>query len=234
MKPRTLLLLHGALGSRSQFETLVPLLDREVDVRTPEFEGHGSEPDPGRGFRVGHFVGNITGYMDREGIDRASIFGYSLGGFVGLALAAEYPRRVAGVFTLATKILWTTEVALKEAGQCDAEKIIAKVPQFAAELERRHPVAGWRSVLDNTRGFLLELGIHNPLQHETLARIQAPVRIGCGENDPLVPPAEASAVSGMIPGSTVEVFPASPHAFERYSSEALAASIVSFVRSLDT
>ena len=38
---KKLLLLHGALGSAQQFDTLIALLEHTYDVFSFDFEGHG-------------------------------------------------------------------------------------------------------------------------------------------------------------------------------------------------
>ena len=54
-----LLLLHGVLGTSTQFKQLIPLLKDKYDVHTLDFEGHGSSPPQNRPFRSKHFAENV-------------------------------------------------------------------------------------------------------------------------------------------------------------------------------
>ncbi len=117
--PSHLLLLHGALGASDQFAPLLPLLARHFTVHTLDFEGHGPAPLRNRPFRIQHFAENVIDYLDAHRLNAIDLFGYSLGGYVALYLARTQPDRVSGVFTLGTKLQWSSD--LKEA--CSASNL---------------------------------------------------------------------------------------------------------------
>ena len=89
-----LLLLHGAIGAKSQLVKLVDALDNTLNVHTLDFEGHGAAADAGRPFRMQHFVENVIAYMDANGLVQIDIFGHSMGGYVGLLLATQQLLRL--------------------------------------------------------------------------------------------------------------------------------------------
>ena len=60
-------------------------------------------------------------------------------------LARTHPNLVTGIATLGTKFYWDPEVAARETGRLDPQKIAAKVPHFARTLAARHPAAGWET-----------------------------------------------------------------------------------------
>src|SRR5258708_38717917 len=64
--------------------------------------GHGGRPLD-RPMTVPAFAADIVAYMDREGIDRTILAGYSFGGAIALYIARHWPQRVSGVVALATK-----------------------------------------------------------------------------------------------------------------------------------
>ena len=163
MKKYDLLLLHGALGSKSQFTSLTSQLKDTFRIHTLDFEGHGSAPMRDRAFRDDHFAENVTDYLDENGLGRVGIFGYSLGGHVGMYLAKTQPERVDKMFTIATKFVWTPEIADREIALLDPKKILKKVPQFARVLEERHTASGWKNVLQKTAEMFFELGRKNLL-----------------------------------------------------------------------
>src|SRR5262245_1434341 len=134
------ILLHGALGDASQ---LAPLAERLASVggravTVLELPGHGTTPLTDGSFGIEAFAHAVVDALDESGIADADFFGYSMGGYVALYLAATAPTRVRRVATLATKLAWTPEVAARESSLLDAATIRAKVPKFAAALEQRH------------------------------------------------------------------------------------------------
>lgn len=211
-----LLLLHGALGASGQLEPLASVMTASARVHRLDFEGHGSEPARDRPFRASHFVENVIAYLDRSGIERVNVFGYSMGGYVALCLAGSRPGRVAGIATLGTKFRWDHATAAREASRLNPEKIREKVPRFAEALEARHQSAGgWESVLARTAEFLEDLGANPPLTDEVLAQVPQPVLVMVGDRDATVSVDESRGVVRSLPAGRLTVLPDTPHPIEQ-------------------
>jgi len=75
-----LLLLHGALGSKKQFDELVPKLREHMHatVYRINFEGHGTSGPVSSPFRIEYFVENVLGFIDEHKLPKVNIFGYSI------------------------------------------------------------------------------------------------------------------------------------------------------------
>ena len=228
MSRANLLLLHGALGSKSQFSSLIPLLEETFHIHTLDFEGHGSSPLRDRAFRDEHFAENVLDYLNENSIQSVSVFGYSMGGHVGLYLARKHPERIHRIFTLATKFLWTPENIDREASSLDAERILKKVPHFARVLQDRHAVSGWKNVLQKTREMFYELGESNSLPIEELRQIHHVVRIGVGDRDSMVNIEESVQVYRSLPQGELQIFPNTPHPLEKVPVSYLVSSMVGF------
>jgi pimeloyl-ACP methyl ester carboxylesterase len=224
-----LVLLHGALGDATQLAPLADRLGPERRSTIVELEGHGATPLRGRPLRIESFAEAVLDAMDQRGIERADFFGYSMGGYVALHLAATAPERVRRVATLATKLAWTPEIAERECAMLDATTIRAKVPKFAAALEARHTAAGWETLLAESADLLRDLGRQPRVTEETLASIVQPVRIGVGDRDATVTIDECVAAARRIPNGELEVYPRTPHPFEKAPIERLARSLFEFL-----
>jgi len=224
------ILLHGALGDATQLAPLADRLGRDRRTIVAELEGHGPTPSRGRPFRIESFAAAALETMDGASIDQADVFGYSMGGYVALYLAATSPDRVRRVATLATKLAWTPETAARECALLDAATIRAKVPKFAAALEARHTAAGWEALLTNTAELLRELGSRPRLTNEVLASIRQPARIAVGDRDGTVTIDECVSAVRQLPQGELEVFPRTPHPFEKVRIERLAYSLSEFFR----
>ena len=225
-----LILLHGALGTSTQFKALIPRLREKYDVHTLEFEGHGSSPPENRPFRTEHFAENVLEYMKMNAVKAADIFGHSMGGAVGLYLARFYPKRVKRVFTLGTKFVWTPEISEKENVFLDPKKLLEKVPKYAMELQRRHTASGLEKILEMIREMNVSLAKESALQNEDIKKINKKVRIGVGDRDYLVSIEESVNVYRLLQHGELQIFPDTSHPLERVSMPSLANSIVNFFR----
>lgn len=222
------MLLHGALGSKSQFSSLISLLEETFHIHTLDFEGHGSSPLRDRAFRDEHFAENVLDYLNENSIQSVSVFGYSMGGHVGLYLARKHPARIHRIFTLATKFLWTPENIDREASSLDAEKILKRAPHFAKVLQDRHAVSGWKNVLQKTREMFYEFRESNSLPIEELRQIHHVVRIGVGDRDSMVNIEESVQVYRSLPQGELQIFPNTPHPLEKVPVSYLVSSMVGF------
>ena len=230
MTKPNLLLLHGALGSKSQFSPLIPFLEDAFQIHTLDFEGHGSSPLKNRPFRLDHFAENVLDYLNENSISCVDLFGYSMGGHVGLYLAKKHPERIHRVFTFATKFLWTPELADREAASLEADTMLKKVPQLAQVLEERHSVSGWKNVLEKTKEMFLEQGKKNILPVEDMGQIPHAVRIGVGDRDKMVSIEESVDAYLSLPRGELQILPKTPHPLEKVPLSNLVHSIFDFFR----
>ena len=226
-----LLLLHGALGAAAQFAALCPLLEPHFRVFTLDFEGHGPRPAAARGYQLAFFVDNIAAFIAAESLPAVRIFGYSMGGYAALVLAARQPELVYSVMTLGTKFFWDEPTATREAARLDPATIKAKVPAFAHALAARHASgAGWEAVVRGTATVLHGLGAEPLLPPAVLAGIRQPVRVLVGDRDATVPLEETATAYRTLPLGQLAVLPGVGHPLERIPSAVLAAHIDAFFR----
>lgn len=218
---KQLLLLHGAIGSAEQLVPLQQILRASYDVHTLNFTGHGGQAFNGE-FSVERFANEVIAYLDTKNIASINIFGYSMGGYVALYLAKQYPQRVLHIITLATKFHWDEMTAKKEVGMLDADKIVAKVPAFAEALEKRHAPNDWKDVLNKTKTMLLSMGADNPLKIEHYKEVSAPVTILIGDRDKMVTLEETIAVYKSLPAAKMGMLLDSHHPIEQVDTDMLA------------
>jgi len=227
MKP--LILLHGAIGAGDQLQPLAALLSAHYDVHVIGFSGHGAARPTDEPFSMQLFANDVRGYMLSSGIARASIFGYSMGGYVALFLARHSPELVDRIVTLATKWHWDEATAAKETQMLNAEKIEQKVPAFAEALHKRHAAHSWRNVLAKTAAMMLSLGADNPLKAEDHAAVTQPSLILLGDRDKMVSFEETLAVYKALPNAQLGLLPGTGHPVEQVDAEVLGFFIRRFV-----
>ena len=114
-----LVLLHGIGGHAEAYSRNVVRLGQSHRAMAIDFIWHGysSRPPYVDGQDIQMYADQVIDLLDAEGIDRASIEGESLGGWVGLWLALEHPDRVDRLILNTTAgIAWTSEIKEDHAG----------------------------------------------------------------------------------------------------------------------
>ena len=154
-----LILLHGALAQKHQFNDLLPLLHCG-EVLPLDFPGHGDLPFTDNTiFNLPLLAEYVLSVMDKNEIQQADLMGYSMGGYVAMYLANKYPDRFTGILTLATKYRWNHEIALQETARLNPEVLTEKAPAFVAQLQNLHPHTDWKLLLNQTAAFMNDLEI---------------------------------------------------------------------------
>ncbi len=223
-----LLLLHGAIGAKDQLGELAGLLENDFVVHSLNFNGHGGEALTSEPFSIAAFAAEVEEYLSNHNIQEASVFGYSMGGYVAMYLAKQKPQLLNKIVTLATKFYWNETVAEKEASMLNAETIEEKVPAFAETLKHRHYPNDWKLILQKTKTMLLQMGRQNPLQLNDYSTILQPVLLLLGDNDKMVTKEETEAVQKVLPNGSFQLLEQTPHPIEKVNSENLARIINKF------
>lgn len=216
-----LLLLHGALGHPQQFIPYERALGSRFQLHKILFRGHGGSGIPVAGLPIEAFVSQVADYVRVNHLHKVKIFGYSMGGYVGLLYAAQFPERVASILTLATKFHWTEAGALQEAQMLDPDRIREKVPRFATQLVGWHGEQHWEKLLSAIGKMMLQLGKDPLLSADVLSRIQLPVQLMIGDKDSMVSIEETAAAAAMLPSGKIVVLRETRHPFEQVNAAAL-------------
>ena len=194
----TIVLLHGANGAREEMTPLAALLPPPLRPFAPNWLGHGGRPPPGADYSVAALVDDLIATLDREGISRCFLFGYSIGGYLALALARRQPERVRGIATLATRHIWDRESVDHLVHLADPARLTRPGNPRAAELARVHHPTDWQLVNGANRRMFADLGASPPLSDDDLRAIAAPVLVLNGTQDPLVSVDESQALAALF------------------------------------
>ena len=169
--------------------------------------------------------------MQQHNIEQANIFGYSMGGYVGMYIAKHYPEKIIKLITLATKFYWDEITASKEIKMLHAKTIEQKVPAFAEELEKKHSPNDWKIVLQKSAEMIAELGRNNILKTEGYISITTPCLVMLGDHDKMVTLDETVNVYRLLPNAQLNILPNTHHPIERIDTNMLFYMIHKFLRS---
>lgn len=89
-----MIVLTGAHMDIMSMGKIIPMLAEIHQVYALEFQGHGHTEDIDRPITYQNLADDVVDFMDAVGIEKADVFGYSMGGQVGLKLAISHPQKV--------------------------------------------------------------------------------------------------------------------------------------------
>ena len=224
-----ILFIHGLGGNwQSWLENLPAFMDghRVVAMDLPGF-GHSEMPR--ERITIDGYASWLAALMDELGIDRATLVGNSMGGFIGADAAVNQPDRIDKLVLVSAAALWNERrrarplVTLSKLTKAYSTKLAAQW-----ELAHRHP---------NLRGpILFQTGIRHPRRlapelaweimsgagspgfadalealyrhriRDDLERISCPTLIVWGTHDQLVPLKHAFEYEAMIEDARVVVY----------------------------
>ena len=88
-----ILCVHGITANCRCWDVLAAALTPEFRVLAMDLRGRGRSEKPSTGYSLDHHLRDINCLLDDLQLGRAVIMGHSLGAFIGLAFAAQYPQR---------------------------------------------------------------------------------------------------------------------------------------------
>lgn len=136
------MLLHGYLESLLVWEEFVPLLYKQVRVVTLDLPGHGISEVKGEVHTMEYLADTVKAALDALKIERCTLVGHSMGGYVALAFCERYPERLERLVLLSSTPNADTpekaenrrrEIALVKAGKKEQLARVAPAAGFAEQ-----------------------------------------------------------------------------------------------------
>jgi pimeloyl-ACP methyl ester carboxylesterase len=175
-----LIVLHGAYMNIPTMGEIIPMLAETHTVYALELQGHGRTNDIDRPITYPNMTDDVAAFMDAVGLERADVFGYSMGAAVGLRLAIDHPDKVDQLVAAST--------AYDLSGM--QPEYNAMVPTMAPEMFIGTPMEdAWKQYAPNPDGFRPFVERMIALEHEPMAweadvkALKAPVLLIAGDAD---------------------------------------------------
>lgn len=218
-----MLLLGGSLGTTlAMWDRQLPLASEFRLVRF-DHRGHGGSPVPPGPYEIADLGQDVIELLDVLGIERCSYCGLSLGGMVGMWLAANAGERIDRLVLVCTSAYMPPASMWRERYEA-VRRADSVEPVADGALERwltpgfaeRHPeIRAWvRSMLTGTppEGYAAccEAIERMDLRAE-LGRITAPTLVVSGSEDPSTPVEHQRVIAESIPGAKHEIVSAAAH-----------------------
>ena len=215
--------LGNSLGTtRELWEPQLGVLGGRFRLLRYEHRGHGGSPAPPGPYALADLASDVLQLLDDFEIAAASYCGVSLGGMIGMWLAAHAPERIdaLGLCCASARLppaeAWTARAAqVRGAGMASiSRQVVGRwfTPAFAA----RDPatVAGFARTLEgvNPEGYAgcCEAIAAMDLR-PSLARISAPTLVIAAAEDPATPPWHGARIASEVGRSRLRVIRGAAH-----------------------
>ncbi|HUZ52381.1 MAG TPA: 3-oxoadipate enol-lactonase [Streptosporangiaceae bacterium] len=232
------LVLGDSLGtSRAVWDPQVPALAEHFRLLRFELPGHGGSAAPAGPYTIADLGAGVLALLDQHGIERAAYCGISLGGMIGMWLAAEHPGRIAALGLVCSSAYlppasaWLARAdQVRTAGLASisgqsigrwftrafAEREPGVTAAFAADLERTD-ATGYAGCCAAIAGMDLR---------SRLGSITAPTVVIAGEQDPTTPPDHGALIASGISGARLVVVARAAHLANVSSPDEVTAALL--------
>lgn len=244
-QPRYLVLQHGNGRSSRFWYSWVPYLSRFYRVVRPDVRGLGlsaADFDLEREFTLEHCVNDLLAIIDHLGADSVHFCGESMGGMLGIALAAMHPQRVRTLTLVSTPVYIGDRMKLNYAPNA-AEKLDREAWIEATNRSMRFPpdtdpgLLDWykqefsRNRADVQAAMAQLVNSANVLPY--LDRIQAPVLGLYPSAGPVTTPEQEQMLADHIHDLRLVHLPCSYHKVQMVFPAACATHLLHFVAQYD-
>lgn len=234
-----ILLLHGFPLDGAMWSGVARLLAPRLRVLKPDLPGRENTPAEADG---------MEGYADfveavlRELPAPVGLVGFSMGGYVALALMKRRPEKVR-----ALSLVDTRAAADDEAGKAKRDEAIAKVRAEGVRaiadmmvekllapdsLRKGELVERVRRIMLRQDPKTIEADLkamkERPDSRDFLPEISVPTLVAVGEQDVLTPPSEAREMATAIPGARLVTIPEAGHLTPMERPKAVAEALGDF------
>jgi 3-oxoadipate enol-lactonase len=210
---RPTLVLSNSLGTtHAMWDPQIADLTEHFRVLRYDSRGHGSSDVSPGPYDIGLLARDVLALLDALELERVRFCGLSIGGMVGMWLAANAPARIEQLVLSNTSAhiggpeLWNSriETVRREGMQALAGTVIERwfTPRFRESSPQT--VARIRDMLLATppEGYAAcAAAVRDMDQRESVARIAAPTLVICGTQDPATPPEHGRFIAQRVSGA---------------------------------
>lgn len=227
-------LIMGFSGSgRGWGEAFLKLMEARFKIFVIDNRGTGESDKPDAEFSLGDLAADVAAVLDHAKTPRAHVFGISMGGMIAQEFALAYPERTRGL------VLGCTNCGASHSIAADPAAIANLIPAPGMDpieqARRAFSVACGKAFLNSAAGqnvltqALAEMGNYPVTPMHTfmrqgqaiggfdsfarLGQIKSPTLIIHGDDDSIVPFANADVLQGAIAGSKKHTLKAAGHMF---------------------
>jgi len=240
-----LLLIMGLGYTLDMWNRALPALAERYRTIVFDNRGVGRSDVPPGPYSIQMMAADARAVMDQAGIEKAHVFGVSMGGMIAQEFTLQYPERVRSLVLGCTACGGLKAVPaapevfgilLARATMTAEEAIRAMIPFIYDEATPRERIEEdlevRRRTLPAVEGYTAQVQAIIAWQsYSRLSQITVPTLVIHGESDKLVPPENGKLIAANIPGAKLVMLPKASHIFITDQQEAANQAVLSFLDS---
>ncbi|GAB4505642.1 MAG: alpha/beta fold hydrolase [Anaerolineales bacterium] len=207
-KGTPLMLVHGYPLDHTIWDKVVPLLENDFDLILPDLRGFGESQVVETEYSLTDMADDLAALLDHLGIQQTCLAGHSMGGYIALAFARVWPRRLRGLGLVASQAIADTPE--RRQGRYETASAILRdgVRQVAEEMSRKltpdvHAQVFVQKVIAAQSPVGLAGALRAMARRENampfLSSFRLPLVIVHGDADVLVPVERAHEIKAALP-----------------------------------
>ena len=211
----TMLFSHGLLWSGKMFRKQVDFFKDRYHIITYDQRGQGQSSVPETGYELDQLYLDAVGLIEKLNLKKVHFIGLSMGGFIGMRLAARRPDLMHSLILMETSAELEPSTAkyallntiVKIFGVKAIVSPVMKImfgDKFLNDASRKEEKAFWisellknkKTITRSVRGIIRRKGME-----EEITKITCPVLVMVGTQDKATVPAKAEFIHKQIPQS---------------------------------
>ncbi|QTA82041.1 Alpha/beta hydrolase fold-containing protein [Desulfonema limicola] len=226
--PETIVFAHGMLLSSKMFSRQIEALKDRFRCIAFDFRGHGNSEKTASGYDMDTLTQDTAGLIKALELGTCNFAGLSMGGFVGMRLAARYPDLIKNLILMDTsadpeskenisKYRLLNFIARWFGLALVADRVITVMfgTRFLNDSTRAEEKALWRRHLISNNSGTITKAVKGVIDrqgiHEELDKIRSHTLIIVGDQDKATPPEKSRRIQEKIPGSELVIIPGAGH-----------------------
>lgn len=217
----SLLLLHGGADCSKWWAPHLDHFSKYYQVITIDGRGHGKTLNGKNKFDYKDEAEDVAAFINKIGLNKPFVCGYSHGGQVALELGINHPELskalvIGGACYQITESYtnWFNTFGIYGPGNVDYEHVEKNNPDFITKFKQLHSFQGESSYWKNLLFGLSKL-YFKPLNYkeEDFKKIVVPTLILAGDRDPFVPVEQSVNLFRWIDKAELSISPNTTHSF---------------------
>lgn len=215
-----ILLLHGWGARGETYRCIIDMLTPYFRVIAPDMPGFGASAEPSFAYDSEHYAGFVNAFLQKLGIESASLIGHSHGGRTALFFAADEKRTIripkmvlfdsAGLIrkkSLKQKLkIFRYKVAKKMFGNSLVKRLL---PDLLETMRKKNGSADYAAASPIMRQSMVKV-IHESVRSR-LSQIKVPTLLIWGEEDTDTPLSHAYILQKELPDCGLVKIPSGNH-----------------------
>ena len=233
-----LVLLHGFSFDHMIWDGVIRELEKGIRVIAPDLRGHGRSKITESDYSITDMAADIIELMDQLLIREAVIAGHSMGGYIALEIARNYPGRVTGLVLISSHIFSDT-LEKKQSRLEDIDKImrqgayavLANMPNMLTHNDKVKSFCRDAVVRMDSNGPMgaLHAMANRTTSEDVWKALKFPTMVIAGSDDQLIPIEKSRGFTSLSKFNTLEEIDGVGHVPMLEAPDKVAMALVKFI-----